>query len=448
MVDLTGRYGGLKLRNPLICASSPNTATPQLCKKAAQAGFSAVVLMAHTKDIPDAFLQRTPACRKVTTSKKEAAATVKGRRLIGRTGGKSPGWADFFKEPLNSAGMNLSNLSDEEYISYANRSKELLEKESSLVIASLVAFSEKGWDELCALIRRTWTDAVELDLGACQVTFEAELFPGLPPGTCPGAVPQVVEQFTRFCCDRLDMPVIVKLPPRSSNPLACALAAQNGGAAGIVWCDGGFFPALLIDPETGDCGLSTDRPSFHLAWGPWMLPYTCGNIANFRRRGIAIDLVGAGGVTEGADIIQLIMSGASGAQVGRAVTRHGYEVASAWLDFILQWLEERKYESIEEIKGIAADKVILDRSRLSLHTPQTAIDGPARPVDAEMTVDVSKCIDCGWCEASCNHFAITMADHFPEFKMKACEVCGICEDVCPVGAISKKLLYPGNEWLI
>jgi dihydroorotate dehydrogenase len=44
MADLTSKYGGIKVKNPLVCASGPPTHTPEACLRAAKAGSGAVVL--------------------------------------------------------------------------------------------------------------------------------------------------------------------------------------------------------------------------------------------------------------------------------------------------------------------------------------------------------------------------------------------------------------------
>lgn len=50
MVDLSTIYMGLKLKNPLIVAAGPTTATPAICSKAAKAGSAGVVLKTNQAD--------------------------------------------------------------------------------------------------------------------------------------------------------------------------------------------------------------------------------------------------------------------------------------------------------------------------------------------------------------------------------------------------------------
>ena len=108
-------------------------------------------------------------------------------------------------------------------------------------------------------------------------------------------------------------------------------------------------------------------------------------------------------------------------------------MATKWLEELETWMETKGYSSIMEMKGIAADKIITDYSKLDLPIPQ--IMGGPEP-KYKMVVDNRKCIDCGWCGACCSHLAIKIENGLPNWELKKCELCGLCEAICPVKAIS------------
>ena len=56
MGDLSSKYGGLKVKNPLVCASGPPTHTHEACLRAARAGFAGVVLKTNSREAPDTLL--------------------------------------------------------------------------------------------------------------------------------------------------------------------------------------------------------------------------------------------------------------------------------------------------------------------------------------------------------------------------------------------------------
>jgi len=59
-------------------------------------------------------------------------------------------------------------------------------------------------------------------------------------------------------------------------------------------------------------------------------------------------------------------------------------------------------------------------------------------------VDVEKCIKCGKCVEECKFNAITEDIKFLEHK---CEGCGLCEFVCPVGAVEMKDAVVGKLYI-
>ena len=62
-------------------------------------------------------------------------------------------------------------------------------------------------------------------------------------------------------------------------------------------------------------------------------------------------------------------------------------------------------------------------------------------VEKEMiipTIDYSKCVNCGICITVCNPVAIAREEGKIVIKDVACKACGMCQPVCPTGAIQLK----------
>ena len=51
-------------------------------------------------------------------------------------------------------------------------------------------------------------------------------------------------------------------------------------------------------------------------------------------------------------------------------------------------------------------------------------------------LDTDKCTECLMCWISCPDSSINQTDNGITFNLKYCKGCGICNEVCPVGAIS------------
>jgi ferredoxin len=152
-----------------------------------------------------------------------------------------------------------------------------------------------------------------------------------------------------------------------------------------------------------------------------------------RLNGITLDISASGGTSSFEDAVRFIMAGASTIQPCREIMVQGWDLVTKWLEELESWMEKKGYNSVMEMKGIAADKIITDFSELDLPIPQ--IMGGPEP-KYKMAVNDKKCIDCGWCEACCSHLAIKIENGLPDWEPKKCELCGLCEAVCPVKAIS------------
>jgi ferredoxin len=113
----------------------------------------------------------------------------------------------------------------------------------------------------------------------------------------------------------------------------------------------------------------------------------------------------------------------------------GWEVVSDWLNFVNNFMDRKGYRVIDDIRGIAADRVVTDYSKLPLVRPQ--IMGGPKPTK-RIFLNKKKCIQCGWCEPSCSHLAIQWEDGYPKHDLIKCELCGMCESVCPVRALQMK----------
>ncbi len=435
MVDLRSSYGGREIKNPLICGAGPPTHTPEACKRASDAGFAGVVLKTHAaKEAPYTLTHTVGTPTYILTNLRgtELWRPIPPKKSLPKIRGIKGERNPEYSMVGVHAGVILSYFLGEDYVKYANKTKDLV-KDDCLVIGSIVAYNEEGWIEQCNLINRTNVDLVELNYGCPCALPEEECYPGVIPGAALGASPLAVEAFTKIAVKNLRVPAIVKLPPQQANSLLTAKAAVRGGAVGINCGDSSFFPSVHIDIETATPGWHPRYPAWHGIWGPWVLPYVCGQIANMRLNNISIDISASGGTARFEDIVRFFMAGSSSVQPCRELMVQGWDAAAGWLEDLATWMGKKGYDSVMEMKGIAADKIITDYSKLDLPVPQI-LGGPEPKY--KMIVDRGKCIDCGWCETCCSHLAIKIENELPHWKTKKCELCGLCEAICPTRAIS------------
>lgn len=445
MVDLSTTYMGVLLKNPLIVGGGPTTQTPEICKKAADAGWGGVVLKTlfpvdRFPPIPNTVPR--PIYRMVDASWRgnwkaigpKLSDPVRGKKrgkvrpdygvacnfLIGPTG------------PLSSIG-NL--FLGDDYLKYINRTKELVGDDCK-VVASIYAVTENEWEKYCNLVNKSDADMVELNLG-CGIAGYLHPETGEWTRGAIGIHTALVRKWTKFCSERLNKPMGVKLPPSAPSAIIAAQAIEQNGGKGIQFGDAGLLhnmPALIVDPDSLEVGTFPGYPTFSIIVGSLLFPFVCGTTANLRLNGVKIDISSCGGIRDHMDIIRLLMVGATSTQVCIATMVEGVEIGSEFLQGITDWMEKKGYKSLSDIQGCLLPKMQTDVSRLPVPETLQIMGGPAP--STKVVLNEKKCINCGWCEASCSHLAIIMGEKHPEFDRKLCEVCGMCVSLCPSRALS------------
>jgi dihydropyrimidine dehydrogenase (NAD+) subunit PreA len=438
VVDLSTSYAGLEIKNPIMGGSAPGVQLPEISEKGYRAGAAGLVMKTSFQECPDEFTKemRYPFYRLADINGLEVWRPIPPKKsdplIRGKKGVMRPGYT-MVMIPHGNPGAAFW-LGDD-YIRGYNEIKARL-GDDCLLVPSIYAATDEEWKEQCRRVREMKAQVVELNL-ACPIIAGwsglklSDAMKVLQPGEPPGANTEISRDITKLCVDNLDIPVVVKFTPFSFSNVATALAVQEVGAQGIMLADSVTAPMLRIDPETASPGWHPGLPTTGGGWGPWIISYLCGQIYRMRKAGVKIDITGCGGIQSSKDILRYIMAGASTVQVARTIMVEGWGVVGVWLEELTQWMERKGYKSITEIKGIAADKV---KGPDELPPMELSRYWGGEPT-AEMVIDEKKCIGCGWCFGGCMYCAIELIDEHAVIMRDKCDTCGMCESVCPVGAI-------------
>ncbi len=442
MVDLTTTYMGIPLKNPIIVAGGPTTQSVEMCHKAAQAGWGALVTKTY-------FAQEVVRRKLTNVMYRPAFALLssdgRGRwrsqvpKLNGpRYGNKLGKVAPDYALALNPRGTTFQTWPDDHaYLDFLNRVAELAHASGCKVIASIYAYTEEGWEQQCDLVNRSSADGVELNLG-CPVTGGLWPETGEPFPQAPGYYPDLVARWALFCTQRLRVPVSVKLPGHSPDPLSAVKAAQGNGCRGVQYADTRIVPdpTLFIDLDTAKPAVFPDYPLFRggIPSASWHLPFILGRVAQFRMADVSLDISGCGGVQSGLDVVRLFMAGATSAQACTATLVEGVGIARQWLEEISGWMESRGNSSLHELQGLALRQLTTDVGRLPPGEVPQIMGGPLPR--QQVQVNEKRCISCHWCEEACPYLAIQIPDKAPMIDPGRCEVCGMCVALCPMRALS------------
>jgi dihydroorotate dehydrogenase (NAD+) catalytic subunit len=202
--------------------------------------------------------------------------------------------------------------------------EEDLPQLAELPVPLIVSVMATGPEEFARLVtgvgERDEVAAIELNVSCPNVHS------GLIVGEQPSETVTLLEALRPLT----QKPLIVKLTPNVADPAAVAVAAEQGGADAVSLIN--TLKASAIDPATGEPGIAAGHGGLS---GPSVRPIA---VAQIRAIAAAtnIPIVGMGGVSNGADAMEMLAAGATLVAVGtesfrdpRAGERVASEIARA-----------------------------------------------------------------------------------------------------------------------
>ncbi|MEX2107336.1 MAG: dihydroorotate dehydrogenase [Solirubrobacterales bacterium] len=105
-------------------------------------------------------------------------------------------------------------------------------------------------------------------------------------------------------------PLIVKLTPNVADPAAVAVAAEEGGADAVSLIN--TLKASAFNPATGRLGIAAGHGGLS---GPAVRPIAVAQVRSVAAA-VGLPVIGMGGVSSGADALEMILAGATLVAVG------------------------------------------------------------------------------------------------------------------------------------
>ncbi|MBN1437984.1 MAG: dihydroorotate dehydrogenase-like protein [Anaerolineales bacterium] len=313
MTDLSTTYLGLKLKNPLVAASSPFSKKTDTIRRMEDAGLSAVVMHSlfeeqinHESNALDHFLNYG------TESFAEALT--------------------YFPD------LEHYNLNPDAYLESIRRAREAVQIP---VIASLNGITSGGWVDYAQRIEQAGASALELNL------YYLPTDPNLS-----GA--ELEEEYVRLVRDvaaKVKIPLAVKLSPFFTALPQIGRRMAEAGAGGLVLFNRFYQPDLDLEnlEVKPQLVLSTSEDlRLPLRW-----------IAILYGR-VKADFALSSGVHAGTDLIKAVMAGASVAMTASALVRNGLTHAGKILKEAEAWMTEREYASVRQMQGSLSQKSVAE----------------------------------------------------------------------------------------
>ncbi len=303
-VDLTTRYLGLELRNPLIVGACSLTMTADAIRRCAQAGAGAVVVK----------------------SLFEEQIRLDSVDLHDAVAGQSAWHAEVFEYMEADLGMRYGAREYLAIIREAHSSVDIP------VIASINCVSEEWWGEFAQEVEAAGADALELNIALAPESLDVT----------GEDLESRYERIVTKAREQVSLPLAVKLGPWFTSLPETVLRLRRAGADGFVLFNRFYCPT--IDPDA----LKVVAASPFSSPAELSLPLRWVSLLADR---VAADFAGATGVHSGLDAVRLLLAGAHAVQVVSALYRDGVEHLQKMLDEITAWMERKKLGSLQEFRG-------------------------------------------------------------------------------------------------
>jgi dihydroorotate dehydrogenase (NAD+) catalytic subunit len=229
--------------------------------------------------------------------------------------------------------MGLSNPGVDVMVEEIEGAKE----NGCTVIGSIFGGTAEDYEDLTSRMEEAGVDAVELNLSCPHAEGLSTI------GRDPDLTEEIVE-----ACSKFSVPIWAKLPGNTHIPnlLEVADSATDGGADALVVTN--TLPSMAIDAETEKPILGNRKGGLS---GPAMKPVGIRLVYEVYEQTDA-PVVGAGGVTNGEDVIEYMLAGASAVQIGTGVMDRDIDIFRKVTEEAAEFLEGREFG---EIVGNAHD---------------------------------------------------------------------------------------------
>ena len=307
MTDLSIEYLGLKLKNPIIAASSGLTATLEGIQSLEKNGAGAVVLKSlFEEEILLEVNHRLKGSEKDSLISSELSETLKYIDLHIRE---------------DNLGKFLQLIRD------AKKSVSIP------VIGSINCISGEEWIYFTKKMEAAGADALELNIFLNPADFKNKEF--------EKSYFRIIENVL----DTVQIPVAIKISKYFTRMGLSVKALSETGISGIVMFNRFYTPDIDTDNLTLTTGQVFSTPEEKYETLRWIAIMT---------GKVSCDLAASTGIYTGEDVIKMLLAGASVTQVASTLYKNGPQVISKMLKNIENWMTEKGFESIDQFRGLIA----------------------------------------------------------------------------------------------
>lgn len=303
-MDITTSYLGFKLKSPIVPSAGPLSEDVSKIKEMEDAGAGAAVIYSlFEEQLEHDELELDHHTSTPAESFAEATS--------------------YFPEPFEY------KLGPEEYLEHIRKAKEAV---NMPIIASLNGKSLGGWIDYAKKIEEAGADALELNIYELATDIDKK---------CEEVEKKYIH-IVRRVRSEINIPIAVKMHPFFSSVANMSNELSKAGANGLVLFNRFYQPDINLETLEVEPNVLLSTPMamrLPLRW-----------IAVLHGR-IKADLAATSGIYSEEDVIKMIMAGANVTQVLACLLKFGIGHIADIIAKMEKWMEEKEYESVEQMRG-------------------------------------------------------------------------------------------------
>jgi dihydroorotate dehydrogenase (fumarate) len=311
MANLTTKYMGLNLKNPVIIGASNLVKDQSYIRRMEDSGASAIVYKTLFEEQIE--LERLQLSEELNQYNERHAEMI-----------------SLFPD-IQHAGPteHLMNL------------RKMVESVNIPVIASLNCTFDETWVEYAKLIEQTGVNALELNFYATPGDFKKE------GKAIINEQLDVISQVKKV----VKIPVSVKLSPFYTNVLSVIQQFYYAGVDGFILFNRLFQPEIDIE-----------KMEHHF---PYNLSHEEDSRITLRYVGLLYGEIRGSicantGIFSGKDVVKMLLAGADCVQVVSTIYKNGFDQVGKMLKEMEEWMDRKNFDSIDQFQGKLSKKNMKD----------------------------------------------------------------------------------------
>lgn len=325
MVDLSCKYLGLKLRNPLIVGSSGLTSSLENLKTIDRLGAGAVILKSvfeeQIKFETDKFIGSDD--REIKTWKEAFEGIVSEKEF-------------YYEEAFNYLTSYAKEHTLKKYLSFISEAKKAI---GIPVIASINCTTQYDWQYFAKRIQEAGADALELNVYLLPSDFEKK----------GNENEQVYFDIIREVRKFVTIPVALKTGYYFSGLSKTLLELSETGIAGLTLFNRPYNPDIDIEELQVSASNMFSNDTEYTNTLRW--------VAILSGR-VKCDIAASTGIHNYQTVVKQLLAGADAVQMASVFYKHHFEVLPPIIKGLEEWMTRHSFNKISDFRGSLSRKNI------------------------------------------------------------------------------------------